>query len=418
MRRNSDTPPLKNANNSLKLIVFSDDWGRHPSSCQHLVRHLLEDQPTLWVDTIGTRRPSLRRDDLRRVATKVLSWCRPATPTTELPCNLTVIRPVMWPGFRRPWQRVWNAGQMARAVARALGPRQSGERRVVLTTIVITADLIRTYPQQKRTLDADGWVYYCVDDFSVWPGLDSEVLEAMENEQVAKVDQVVTASQELGRRLEMLGRDSHLLTHGIDLEHWEPGANSTASPHVEDEESEGSASAWHDLERPLGLFWGLIDRRLDVDWLKALVESKALGSLVLVGPQQDPDPRLLQLPRTTFTGSLSYGLLPACARQADVLLMPYADLPVTRAMQPLKFLEYLATGKPVVARALPSNREWADAADLAEDPDTFIRAIRHRLEAGTSTEQIAARRRLQKETWQKKAAQLAAWIADTAETPS
>src|SRR5947209_8488 len=24
-------------------LVFSDDWGRHPTSCQHLVRHLLPD---------------------------------------------------------------------------------------------------------------------------------------------------------------------------------------------------------------------------------------------------------------------------------------------------------------------------------------------------------------------------------------
>ena len=23
------------------LVVFSDDWGRHPSSCQHLIRRLL-----------------------------------------------------------------------------------------------------------------------------------------------------------------------------------------------------------------------------------------------------------------------------------------------------------------------------------------------------------------------------------------
>jgi hypothetical protein len=36
--------------------------------------------------------------------------------------------------------------------------------------------------------------------------------------------------------------------------------------------------------------------------------------------------------------------------------MPYADLAATRAMQPLKLKEYLATGRPVVVRDLPATR--------------------------------------------------------------
>ena len=53
------------------------------------------------------------------------------------------------------------------------------------------------------------------------------------------------------------------------------------------------------------------------------------------------------------------------AREAAVLIMPYADLPVTRAMQPLKLKEYLATEKPVVALDLPSVKPWSDCLDAA-----------------------------------------------------
>ena len=53
--------------------------------------------------------------------------------------------------------------------------------------------------------------------------------------------------------------------------------------------------------------------------------------------------------------------------------MPYADLPVTRAMQPLKLKEYLATGRPVVVRDLPATRAWADCLDLADTPEAFCR---------------------------------------------
>ena len=36
--------------------------------------------------------------------------------------------------------------------------------------------------------------------------------------------------------------------------------------------------------------------------------------------------------------------------------MPYADLPVTRAMQPLKLKEYLVTDRPVVVADLPADQ--------------------------------------------------------------
>ena len=48
------------------LLIFSDDWGRHPSSCQHLTSRLLRrPAPVIWVNTIGTRAP---RIDLATVA--------------------------------------------------------------------------------------------------------------------------------------------------------------------------------------------------------------------------------------------------------------------------------------------------------------------------------------------------------------
>jgi hypothetical protein len=41
----------------MELLVFADDWGRHPSSCQHLVRELLPRIPILCVNIIRTRKP-------------------------------------------------------------------------------------------------------------------------------------------------------------------------------------------------------------------------------------------------------------------------------------------------------------------------------------------------------------------------
>lgn len=152
------------------------------------------------------------------------------------------------------------------------------------------------------------------------------------------------------------------------------------------------------------LFWGLIDKRLDVDWCLKLADY---GRLVLVGPVQFAAPQLINHPSIVMPGPVAYANLPGIAQHSDVLVMPYADLPVTRAMQPLKFKEYLATGRPIVARNLPAVLDWDDAADITGSVDSFITLAVQRAIGGIPASQRDARKRLSQETWQCKAQQLA-----------
>src|SRR5437899_2971422 len=53
------------------LLVFADDWGRHPSSCQHLVKRLRGDYRILWVNSIGTRQVKADSLTVRRAVEKL-----------------------------------------------------------------------------------------------------------------------------------------------------------------------------------------------------------------------------------------------------------------------------------------------------------------------------------------------------------
>ncbi len=359
----------------------------------------------LWVNTIGTRTPELSLADLSRAGGKLRSWAGRlgADVGPGLADYLTVISPTMWPGFRRNWQRKFNARSVTQAVHHALGPRVPGEERIAITTLPITADLV-------GKLDVDRWVYYCVDDFSVWPGLDSSVMQTMERELVGQVDDLIAVSQTLRERLAGMGRGASLLTHGIDVDHW-----MSAAERGENEKPRG----WPAIDGPVVLFWGLIDRRLDIHWCRALSEglTRRGGTLVLAGPQQSPDPAIHQLANTVLPGPVSYDDLPRWAAMADVLVMPYADAPVTRAMQPLKLKEYLATGRPVVVRDLPSTRPWYEAADVVDNAEAFVGAVMARIETGTPAGHTQARRRLASETWSEKARQFASIWIDTPDHP-
>lgn len=365
------------------LLVFSDDWGRHPSSCQHLVGRLLARHRVAWVNTIGMRPPRLDRSTFRRVAEKLRGRSRrlAEAPPDAAPAP-RIFEPAMWPWFRSGLDRRINRALLGRQLATVAEglPRP----RIAVTTVPIVADLVGLLP-------VDRWVYYCVDDFASWPGLDGRPLRLMEDALAGRADVLIAAGETLRRTFRARGREALLLTHGVDLSRWKEPGNAPTPPGIEG------------LERPLIAFWGLIDRRLDLAFLRRLAEDLDRGTILLVGPEQDPDPALLALPRLARRPAVPFDALPALARAAEVLIMPYADLPVTRAMEPLKLREYLATGKPVVVRDLPANRPWSDALDLAEGPAAFSEAVRRRLATGPTEAQVAARARLADESWDRKA---------------
>jgi glycosyltransferase involved in cell wall biosynthesis len=372
------------------LLVFSDDWGRHPSSCQHLVRRLLPRYRVLWVNTIGMRVPRFDLSTLRRGGEKIGQWLRPKPKlSAALPENLQVLNPKMWPWMRSRFDRSVNRRLLRRELSPLL--KNLTLPALALTTVPTVADLVGVLPIRR-------WLYYCVDDFSQWPGLDHAVVDRLERDLVAKVSACVAVSDTLRERLAAMGRQAHLLTHGVDSSFW-------SSPGSKD-----ALVALEGLERPLIVFWGLKDRRLDGDLIRRLSASLNRGTVVFAGPENQPDAALMTLPHVHPLGALPFEDLPRLGQEASVLIMPYANLPVTRAMNPLKLKEYLATGKPVVARRLPALHDWADCLDLAESPEDFAAAVARRLETGLPPEQQAARARLSAEDWDAKADQLERWL--------
>ncbi|MBD3673135.1 MAG: glycosyltransferase [Planctomycetaceae bacterium] len=328
---------------------------------------------------------------------KIQDWAGPRQEEDEqLPENLEVIKPLMWPWIKHGADRWLNRKLLVQQLNKVL-ERYEGPT-VAVTTIPLVADLV-------GELAVDRWVYYCVDDFGQWPGLEQQTLTTLEEKLIDRVDTVIAAGTHLQERLSKFRPDVQLLQHGLDLEHWSAPSGTRDS----------QLSALEKSPKPRVTFWGLIDRRLDLDWLKTLSQSLASGSIHLVGPQNDPDPELKNIPGLHFHPPVAYDDLPAVAEMSDVLMMPYRDAAVTRAMQPLKLLEYLATGLPVVVRDLPANREWSDCLDLADSADQFCELVQQRQQSGTPMSQSTARERLRHESWSHKAEQFREFIEITSE---
>lgn len=382
------------------VVVFSDDWGRHPSSCQHIVRRMVEERVVIWVNTIGTRLPRLTADDMRRAASKVRRWIGGAEARTDDMRGPIVIDPVMWPSFRGRWQRKLNAALIGRSVTAAI-ERHCPRAPVVVTTVPITADLIGRVPAER-------WVYYMVDDLSAWPGLDERTLRTMDDQQLSKVDAAAVVSEALYERARQAGHRPRMITHGVDLERW-ASLNLSPRPTGDDHPA---LRAIAESPKPVAMYWGLIDSRIDWEAMRRLA-SIWPGRIVLLGPVTEQVRRMPPVKAVTMPGAVPRQLLPDAARMADVLIMPYGHSPVTHAMQPLKLMEYLATDKPVVCIDIPAANAWRECCDVT-DAAHFAQRVVDRWRNGTTAHQLAMRwRRLSGESWQAKAAILAEMIDDT-----
>ncbi|WP_224164403.1 glycosyltransferase [Arthrobacter sp. StoSoilA2] len=129
--------------------------------------------------------------------------------------------------------------------------------------------------------------------------------------------------------------------------------------------------------RPIAALVGQLNERLNLDALESLADT---GTKILVlGPRSETDPStarrldaLLCRRNVDWRGQVAPWEVPQLLQTVSVGLTPYADTEFNRSSFPLKTLEYLAAGVPVVATDLPSTR-WVDcsAIAIARSPSEF-----------------------------------------------
>lgn len=143
---------------------------------------------------------------------------------------------------------------------------------------------------------------------------------------------------------------------------------------------------------PIAGVVGQLNERLDLTVLEAVVESGI--ALRLIGPRTEREPEfgrrldlLIANEAVQWTGRVPCGELGAHLGTLAVGLTPYADNDFNRASFPLKTLEYLAAGVPVVSTDLPASR-WIDSEDV-EIPSSladFTAAVLRRVESVSDPE--------------------------------
>jgi glycosyltransferase involved in cell wall biosynthesis len=371
-----------------ELICFGEDWDRHPSTGQFLVRHLLDGFRVIWINSVGWRTPRLRACDVTRALRKVRAAARGAARPHP---NLVVYTPLVVPWYRFGAVRRFNAGLLLGAV-RGLARRHGFSRYTLMTTYPAVADVFRRMREVPR-------VYYCTDEYATLPGLHPERVRSLEAELLTAVDLVVTTSTALYEAKSAMHPRVAYLPHAVDFELFAKAADlSTPIP----DDLKG-------LPRPIVGFHGLIQDLIDPGIIDVVARRRPDWSIVLIGRRNFEATSLPQRPNIYYLGERPYRDLPGYLRGFDACLIPYKQLPRVTYMNPVKLREYLASGKPIVSTPLPEVAKFGELVRIAESGDEFVVEIERCLAEDGS---LRARRMasVRDQTWTSRAAEFAALL--------
>lgn len=366
---------------NLPFVVLGDTWGQHPISIQHLVLRLVETNAVLYVNTVGLRSPRLTTHDAGLVWQKVKGLLAGSDMRHVGTKNLHTCSPFLIPYNQCGRVRRFNKQLLRRHVARQMDE-------VGLTSPL----LLVSYPSGADVVGELGerlLVYYVCDEYAAMPGVSWKYVEDLERILLSRADLIFVSSAALLEKKRGLRTSPVLLPHGVDFEHFHSAAEPLGSMPIQ----------LQNLPRPLLGFFGLLAPWVDMDLLDRVADAFSDASLVLIGPKWFD----CQIPKGRrnihWLGPCPYSELPRFAAHFDVGLIPFRQDTLTSFVNPLKLLEYLALGLPVVSTPLPDLGNYEGLVLEADTPQGFCNHIRIALTQRSVADRVARFVRAEAESW-------------------
>ncbi len=341
------------------VILSHQRWNTHVTAVQNTAVRLARHNHILFIEPPDSLGWLLHEPPARAAMAWILD------PLERKSRNLYVYHtpPLFLPGQAR-----------ARWVARSVTATYEFMVRSAMSRVGFTRPIFWIYQFNTvwllQAMRARFSVYECAEEWAANESLPhvQEYIRRVDEEMCRHADVVFVPSHDMLRRKAAYNAQTHIGPWGVDLSLYSR-ARLPGTPIPEDV---------RDLPRPIIGIVGMFDgRRLHIELLRTLAMRHPDWSIVLVGrcmPNLDTEP-LRAVPNIHLFGMKPVEELPGYCKAFDVCMLPYHVLEFTRSIMPLKLVEYLATGKPVVTTPLPAAYDFQDVYYVAQTIDDFDRMV-------------------------------------------
>ncbi len=360
------------------MIVFGEDWGAHPSSTQHIIKHLIPNHNIVWMNSLGLRRPKVNLRDFKRAYHKLKHMLHKKKNNghiRETPSPY-IVHPnaISWPG--NPLAARLNKYMLGKQVEDIIA-RHKFEMPILWASMPSAIDAIDNYPNHKV-------VYYCGDDFRALAGVDHAPVERMEERLAQRADLIIVSSETLQNRFP--ADKTILIEHGVDYELF---SNDVAR-----------ADDLPDHPHIAG-FYGSIHSWIDLSFIVQAAQACPEWLFIFIGNVHIDISPLKSLKNVKFLGSRSHQDLPKYSQHWQVSMLPFKDCEQIRSCNPLKLKEYLSAGKPVVSTKFPALLPYKDNVHIMENGHDLTNVLNTLKDAPPSARQ--SHEAMASQTWAFKA---------------
>ncbi len=337
------------------ILVFADDFGRHPSTVQHLGKVLAKNNRLMWIGSLALRKPTYKPHDIKRLIEKFkkIFLVRAFGEFPKQTDNVLEVHPFVLPFHDIKIIRTINDFLLVRTLKKKI-KQNNFHVPILISSSPIMYGLLGKLGETSSH-------YFCLDDYSLFKGAFQSLIE-LENKLLEKVDSSFSVSMQLLKTRIPKSGINNFLPQGVDIDHFS-NINKTY------------AAKMGRIKKPIIGFFGLISEWVDLKIIDSLAKDYPDCSIVILGDASVDISSLRTHPNVHLLGKVPYDELPSYASRFDVGIIPFKINELTAAVNPLKLIEYLALGLPVVTTPMHEVEKFKDYIYIANDLNEFTKMV-------------------------------------------